>query len=205
MYNQKFNKSGLPNDPVITNRGTAYIVFEEHADAEAAIAHMHEAQLDGTMISVSIVLPRRKPSRSPTPVRRSAPSFERRDYHGATRSYQEGPPPSYPGGTRYRSPPRRSPLEDATTVGLHVRIHGIEMPMHIGHVRIQDHGHDRGLDRADQGLYPTHLARASAALLENIERLGAGITTLHPEEGEDEVQVTLAIRAIATVVVVAAE
>lgn len=97
------------------------------------------------------------------------------------------------------------PLEDATTVGLHVRIHGIEMPMHIGHVRIQDHGHDRGLDRADQGLYPTHLARASAALLENIERLGAGITTLHPEEGEDEVQVTLAIRAIATVVVVAAE
>ncbi|KAL9001743.1 MAG: hypothetical protein Q9188_005293 [Gyalolechia gomerana] len=31
----------------MTNRGTAYILYSDVADAEAAIAHMHEAQLDG--------------------------------------------------------------------------------------------------------------------------------------------------------------
>ncbi|KAJ3938739.1 uncharacterized protein N0V96_011471 [Colletotrichum fioriniae] len=30
-----------------TNRGTAYILYDTEADAEDAIAHMHEAQLDG--------------------------------------------------------------------------------------------------------------------------------------------------------------
>ncbi|KAF7586888.1 hypothetical protein BBP40_008200 [Aspergillus hancockii] len=30
----------------MTNRGTAYILYNDPADAEAAIAHMHEAQLD---------------------------------------------------------------------------------------------------------------------------------------------------------------
>ncbi|KAJ2906535.1 hypothetical protein MKZ38_001178 [Zalerion maritima] len=39
-----------------TNRGTAYILFINEADAEAAIAHMHEAQIDGAIINVSIVL-----------------------------------------------------------------------------------------------------------------------------------------------------
>ncbi|KAF2644755.1 hypothetical protein P280DRAFT_372792, partial [Massarina eburnea CBS 473.64] len=39
------------------NRGTAYILYEEIDDAENAIAKMHEAQLDGTKIAVSIVLP----------------------------------------------------------------------------------------------------------------------------------------------------
>ncbi|KAK8074518.1 hypothetical protein PG997_009181, partial [Apiospora hydei] len=43
-----------------TNRGTAYILYIHEADAEAAIAHMHEAQVDGATINVSIVLPRRK-------------------------------------------------------------------------------------------------------------------------------------------------
>jgi RNA-binding protein with serine-rich domain 1 len=46
-------------DIVNTNRGTAYILYVHEADAEAAIAHMHEAQLDGAVINVSIVLPRR--------------------------------------------------------------------------------------------------------------------------------------------------
>ena len=50
---------------VMTNRGTAYILYYDPADAEAAIAHMHEAQLDGAILNVSIVLPRRKFSRSP--------------------------------------------------------------------------------------------------------------------------------------------
>ncbi|KAK2033830.1 hypothetical protein LX32DRAFT_649005 [Colletotrichum zoysiae] len=34
-----------------TNRGTAYILYETEADAEEAIAHMHEAQLDGAVIN----------------------------------------------------------------------------------------------------------------------------------------------------------
>lgn len=49
------------------NRGTAYILYHDPADAEAAIAHMHEAQLDGAVLSVSIVLPRKAFSRSPPP------------------------------------------------------------------------------------------------------------------------------------------
>ncbi|KAI7782678.1 hypothetical protein LA080_013014 [Diaporthe eres] len=48
-----------------TNRGAAYILYVNEVDAEAAIAHMHEAQLDGATISVSIVLPRRKFSPPP--------------------------------------------------------------------------------------------------------------------------------------------
>ncbi|KAJ5108761.1 Serine/arginine-rich splicing factor SR45 [Penicillium angulare] len=35
------------NRTFMTNRGTAYIIYFDPADAEAAIAHMHEAQLDG--------------------------------------------------------------------------------------------------------------------------------------------------------------
>ncbi|OBT72682.1 hypothetical protein VF21_08551 [Pseudogymnoascus sp. 05NY08] len=45
-----------------TNRGTAYLLYAVEADADQAIAHMHEAQLDGAVISVSIVIPRRKPT-----------------------------------------------------------------------------------------------------------------------------------------------
>ncbi|KAH6628842.1 hypothetical protein F5144DRAFT_550086 [Chaetomium tenue] len=53
-----------------TNRGTAYILYYTEADAQAAITHMHEAQLDGSVINVSIVLPRRKVSPSPPEARR---------------------------------------------------------------------------------------------------------------------------------------
>ncbi|KAJ5770782.1 uncharacterized protein N7511_002833 [Penicillium nucicola] len=55
------------NKAFMTNRGTAYILYYDPADAEAAIAHMHEAQLDGAILNVSIVLPRRKFSNSPPP------------------------------------------------------------------------------------------------------------------------------------------
>ncbi|KAI1645811.1 RNA-binding domain-containing protein [Daldinia loculata] len=55
-----------------TNRGTAYILYVHEADAEAAIAHMHEAVLDGAVINVSIVLPRRKFSPSPPTASRGA-------------------------------------------------------------------------------------------------------------------------------------
>ncbi|KAI0545903.1 RNA-binding domain-containing protein [Xylaria curta] len=48
-----------------TNRGTAYILYVNETDAEAAIASMHEANLDGAIINVSIVLPRRRFDPSP--------------------------------------------------------------------------------------------------------------------------------------------
>ncbi|KAL4994822.1 hypothetical protein BDV10DRAFT_197234 [Aspergillus recurvatus] len=56
------------NHAFMTNRGTAYILYHDPADAEAAIAHMHEAQLDGAVLNVSIVLPKRAFSRSPPPM-----------------------------------------------------------------------------------------------------------------------------------------
>ncbi|RYP00663.1 hypothetical protein DL764_006437 [Monosporascus ibericus] len=55
-----------------TNRGTAYILYVHEQDAEAAISHMHEAQVDGAIINVSIVLPRRKFSPSPPTASRGA-------------------------------------------------------------------------------------------------------------------------------------
>lgn len=98
---------------VMTNRGTAYILYTNSGDAEAAIAHMHEAQLDGAVISVSIVLPRRKFSRSPPPARRGPPPFDRHDARGPhPSSYRAGPPAGGYGGPpgRYRSPlPLRRP------------------------------------------------------------------------------------------------
>ncbi|KAJ5622048.1 Serine/arginine-rich splicing factor SR45 [Penicillium herquei] len=39
------------NRAFMTNRGTAYIIYYDPADAEAAIAHMHEAQLDGAVLN----------------------------------------------------------------------------------------------------------------------------------------------------------
>ncbi|KAK4180478.1 hypothetical protein QBC36DRAFT_320049 [Triangularia setosa] len=48
------------------------ILYYSEADAEAAIAHMHEATVDGAVINVSIVLPRRKLSPAPPTARRGA-------------------------------------------------------------------------------------------------------------------------------------
>ena len=93
---------------VMTNRGTAYIVYTDTPDAETAIAHMHEAQLDGAVISVSIVLPRRKFSRSPPSPRRSAPFHDHFEARAPPPgSYRGGPPPPNYGslGGKYRSPP----------------------------------------------------------------------------------------------------
>ncbi|KAI0455805.1 hypothetical protein F5B21DRAFT_183123 [Xylaria acuta] len=55
-----------------TNRGTAYILYVNETDAEAAIASMHEANLDGAVINVSIVLPRRRFDPSPPTASRGA-------------------------------------------------------------------------------------------------------------------------------------
>lgn len=93
----------------MTNRGTAYILYQDTSQAEAAIAHMHEAQVDGAVISVSIVLPRRKFSRSPPPARRGRPPIDRFESRGPPSGYRGGPPPppdyGAPMNGRYRSPP----------------------------------------------------------------------------------------------------
>lgn len=103
---------GSLNGIVMTNRGTAYILYHDTSQAEAAIAHMHEAQVDGAVISVSIVLPRRKFSRSPPPARRGRPPFDRFDSRGPSGGYRSGPPPPDYGAHmngRYRSPPPPPP------------------------------------------------------------------------------------------------
>lgn len=85
----------------MTNRGTAYILYYDYVHAEAAISHMHEAQLDGAVLNVSIVLPRRTFSRSPPPITRPG----RGDFGRGGRG---GPPPDggrYPPPGRFRSPP----------------------------------------------------------------------------------------------------
>ncbi|KAL5325214.1 hypothetical protein ACEPPN_006338 [Leptodophora sp. 'Broadleaf-Isolate-01'] len=79
---------GLPsyfkaNYLVNTNRGTAYILYTSETDAEAAIAHMHESQIDGAVINVSIVLPRRKFSPSPPLARRGLNLDPRASFNAA--------------------------------------------------------------------------------------------------------------------------
>merc|ERR1711977_226621 len=80
-----------------TNRGTAYILYTSETDAEAAIAHMHESQIDGAVINVSIVLPRRKFSPSPPLARRGVNLDPRASFNAAP---NVRPPPP----VRRRSP-----------------------------------------------------------------------------------------------------
>lgn len=59
------------------NRGLCYIIYEDAKSADLAISCMHEGQLDGSVLSVAPVLPRRRSysrsySRSPDPRRSSA-------------------------------------------------------------------------------------------------------------------------------------
>ncbi|KAF3036192.1 hypothetical protein E8E12_006250 [Didymella heteroderae] len=87
----------MPMNPVFNvNRGTAYIMYEEIDDAERAIAKMHEAQLDGAKIQVSIVLPRRRFSQTPPPRRGGPPPRYQDAYNG----HGGGGPPG-----AYRPPP----------------------------------------------------------------------------------------------------
>ncbi|CAI6340480.1 unnamed protein product [Periconia digitata] len=89
----------LPLNPAFrVNRGTAFIVYDEIEDAEKAIASMHLAELDGSKLQVSIVLPRRRFSRSPPSMRRNGPPPRARGDFGD--GYRPGGPP---GG--YRPPP----------------------------------------------------------------------------------------------------
>ncbi|KAL6882826.1 hypothetical protein HDV57DRAFT_461235 [Trichoderma longibrachiatum] len=81
-----------------TNRGTAYILYDHHADAEAAIEHMHEAQIDGSIINVSVSTQRSKLSPEPRMARRNANMNSRAPFHGAR---GRGPPSGPQGGRRY--------------------------------------------------------------------------------------------------------
>ncbi|GJC97704.1 RNA-binding protein with serine-rich domain 1-A [Colletotrichum higginsianum] len=56
------------NGTLGTNRGTAYILYETEADAEEAIAHMHEAQLDGTHLPRPVVAEASTPEALPQEV-----------------------------------------------------------------------------------------------------------------------------------------
>ncbi|KAA8615866.1 RNA-binding protein RRM domain [Pyrenophora tritici-repentis] len=125
----------MPMNPTFNiNRGVAYILYEEVDEAERAIAKMHDAQLDGARIQVSIVLPRRRFSQSPPPARRGPPPRERfqDDFdggYGRGRPLRGGGPPG-----AYRPPPMDGPgravVED-------------EEAMAVGRARIQDLEVDR--------------------------------------------------------------
>ncbi|RMY36353.1 hypothetical protein D0866_03997 [Hortaea werneckii] len=87
------------NRQFLMNKGIAYILYTSAKDAEEAIACMHEAQLDGACINVSIVLPRRRFSRSPPgkrpPLNRFGEPHRLRDGPGAGGGGGggRGPPP----------------------------------------------------------------------------------------------------------------
>ncbi|UNI13806.1 hypothetical protein JDV02_000512 [Purpureocillium takamizusanense] len=79
-----------------TNRGTAYILYKHQVDAEVAIARMHEGEIDGSMISVSIVLPRGMMAVDPPPASRGG-NMGFRDRRG---SYGHPPAGGYGNGRR---------------------------------------------------------------------------------------------------------
>ncbi|GAB0133123.1 hypothetical protein EsDP_00001538 [Epichloe bromicola] len=92
-----------------TNRGTAYILYDHEADAESAISHMHEAQVDGAVINVSIVLPRRKLSPPPPTARRGANIDPRVPMSGPRGGGPSGRGGGFhPGGGRRRQSPPSS-------------------------------------------------------------------------------------------------
>lgn len=84
----------------MTNRGTAYIVYRNVGDAEIAMSHMHEAQLDGAILKVSIILRRRDFSRSPPPPRNNR---------------EDGPRPRSRTGRDSRIENTRQPLDSFQT------------------------------------------------------------------------------------------
>ncbi|KAI9651869.1 MAG: hypothetical protein M1831_007534 [Alyxoria varia] len=92
-----------------TNRGTAYIMYDDANDAETAMIKMHEGQLDGATLNVSAVLPHRKFSPSPPPARRLAAHLDRIENNNSRRRAPPPPPPRRGGlpPPRYRSPPPR--------------------------------------------------------------------------------------------------
>lgn len=129
----------------MTNRGTAYIIYFDTPDAESAIAHMHEAQVDGAVISVSIVLPRRKFSRSPPPARRGAQLFDRFENRGPSGGYRGGPPPPSFGGLEAVGIVRRylgEPVHREGHIGQEAHEIAILILTDRGHTLGQDPGHD---------------------------------------------------------------
>lgn len=121
----------------MTNRGTAYILYNHPSGSESAIAHMHEAQLDGVVIAVSIVLPRRAFSRSPPPARsgRQGPPAGR-----------PGPPPRGPAANRYRSPRREEGVLVEADEG-YKTIHMRHDPTTLAHRRHRGEDGDRARSR----------------------------------------------------------
>ncbi|OJJ55794.1 hypothetical protein ASPSYDRAFT_434300 [Aspergillus sydowii CBS 593.65] len=116
----------------MANRGTAYILYHDPADAEAAIAHMHEAQFDGAVLNVSIVLPKKAFSRSPPPV------LSARGKHGRQRHL--------PGRHADNRSPRHSPYRQRASSP---RAHGRARPME-GHDLYRPRSLSRSRSRSPQ-------------------------------------------------------
>lgn len=147
-----FNRSSLRPDSywnaVMTNRGTAYIIFRYQEDAEVAFAKMHGAQVDGTSINVSIVLPKddfspplppsRRPREQQDQYHRPPPPFDDREYLPRHRSPPyRGPdfrrPPPYRSSHDTYIPPRtrnrsRSPIRDSRSPSPHRRYRSRDAP-----------------------------------------------------------------------------
>ncbi|KAI9736293.1 MAG: hypothetical protein M1834_001179 [Cirrosporium novae-zelandiae] len=99
------------NRQFMTNRGTAYITYVDTFCAEKAISYMHDGQLDGATINVSIVIPRLSPG-PPSARPRYPPPIANDSRNGPPPPYRPiAPPDSPPRGGRYRDrspvPPRR--------------------------------------------------------------------------------------------------
>uniref|UniRef100_A0A093XH78 Arginine/serine-rich protein 45 n=1 Tax=Talaromyces marneffei PM1 TaxID=1077442 RepID=A0A093XH78_TALMA len=111
------------NQTFMTNRGTAYILYHDAADAEAAVSNMHEAQIDGAVLKVSIVLPKRMFSRSPPPSRRPGPD----DRSISPRRHA----PTHEHMTHASPPPRRrSPRRPANGHWRTLHLHDVLEPVH---------------------------------------------------------------------------
>ncbi|OAQ85034.1 RNA recognition motif domain-containing protein [Purpureocillium lilacinum] len=87
------------NRTLSQNRGTAYILYEHQADAELALASLHEGEIDGSIVHVSIVLPRSLMAANPPPASRGA-NMGPRDRRGS---------PGYPPAGGYNNNRRPSP------------------------------------------------------------------------------------------------
>lgn len=129
---------------VMTNRGTAYILYHDAADAEAAVSNMHEAQIDGAVLKVSIVLPKRMFSRSPPPARRPGPD----DRSVSPRRHLPGH--EYP--SRASPPPRRRSTRHPVNGGLDR--HDIYRPRSLSRSVSPRRSRARSYSRSDSGSSP---------------------------------------------------
>ncbi|XP_014554477.1 hypothetical protein COCVIDRAFT_17752 [Bipolaris victoriae FI3] len=191
----------MPMNPTFNiNRGIAYVLYEEIDEAERAIAKMHDAQLDGSRIQVSIVLPRRRFSQTPPPARRGPPPGDRfqDDFDSGYGRGGRGPrgggppgayrPPPMDGPPRYRSPPRQvAEGEGEDGEDAHDRIRGPEVARHGGvcHALLT-----AGLHRE------LRQTEATAGEIARHEEVALAAALAEPEDGEALVTAPTVVTAV---------